>query len=260
MSQVINEAKKSSGRPFDIPLNANGEPAPLDTEGKLSFEAFLEWMDEDTHAEWADGVIEMTSPASTKHLNIGKFLIGVIERYCRFHDLGEIMPHGLQMKLPDLPSREPDLVFIKKQNLSRLKKTFLDGAGDLVIEIVSPESDTRDYKKKFGEYAKGGVNEYWLIDQRNDTAKFYVLENGKYSEVKPQNGRYTSREIAGFWLQMDWLWQNPLPEPDRIMEIIGGPTYEALQVARKLKEGGSDYAEILLKQLREQGFLPPENS
>jgi hypothetical protein len=54
MSQVINETKKSSGQPFEIPLNANGEPAPLNAEGKLSFEAFLAWLDEDTHAEWFD--------------------------------------------------------------------------------------------------------------------------------------------------------------------------------------------------------------
>jgi Uma2 family endonuclease len=276
MSQIINETKKSSGRPFEIPLNANGEPAPLDNEGKLSFEAFLEWMDEDTHAEWVDGVIEMTSPASGKHLDIGGFLHALLVQYSRYNDLGIVRLHGFQMKLPDLPSREPDLIFIKKQNSARLKNTYLDGPGDLVVEIVSPESNNRDYNTKFKEYAKGGVSEYWLIDQRNDTAKFYVLENGKYLEVKPQNGRYTSREIAGFWLQVDWLWQNPLPNPNRIMKLLGGVPFKSQELDDQLDEDGDEYAKLMInrlmakdrekyadlmvQELREKGYLPPENS
>jgi hypothetical protein len=119
------------------------------------------------------------------------------------------------------------------------------------------------------------VNEYWLIDQSNDTAKFYVLENGKYIEVKPQNGRYTSREIAGFWLELDWLWQNPLPEPERIMEIIGGRLFKTRELERRLDEDEEyaelmiekllakerkKYSDLMLQKLREKGILPPEKS
>lgn len=40
--------------------------------------------------------------------------------------------------------REPEIIFISKERLSLLKETYFDGATDLIIEIISPES----YKRK----------------------------------------------------------------------------------------------------------------
>jgi Uma2 family endonuclease len=252
MSQVINQAIKT----FEIPVNANGEPAPLEADGKLSYEAFLDWADEDTPAEWVDGVIEMTSPASYKHEDIGEFLLAVMRRYVYVYDLGRVVGGEFQMKLPK-SGRNPDVIFIKKEKIAKIKTTFLEGPGDLVVEVVSPESVKRDYTTKFAEYLAGGVGEYWIIDQRNDTAKFYVLENGKYVEVKPQNGRYTSREIQGFWLQMDWLWQDPTPDAETIVRQIGGLDFRKRVFESQLADEGDKYAEFLIEELRKKGYLPP---
>ncbi|MDW8290080.1 MAG: Uma2 family endonuclease, partial [Armatimonadota bacterium] len=75
----------------------------------------------------------------------------------------------------DLPGRSPDILFVSQQNLHRLKPTYLDGPADLVVEIISPESEERDRTQKFSEYERGGVREYWLIDPEKRLAEFYVL-------------------------------------------------------------------------------------
>ena len=112
-----------------------------------------------------------------------------------------------------LPGRAPDIFFVATAHLDRLKKTFLEGPADLVVEIISPESRARDRGEKFFEYEAGGVPEYWLLDPLRQQAEFYQLnENGIYRTVPPdQEGRYDSAVLPGLWLQVGWLWQTPLP-------------------------------------------------
>lgn len=103
-----------------------------------------------------------------------------------------------------------------------LQNSFMQGPADLAVEIVSPESVNRDNETKFGEYAAGGVPEYWLLDFTENTATVYQLDaNGQY-QVMPLNsqGRYFSRGIAGFWLKPARLWRQALPNPlDALFEI-----------------------------------------
>ena len=49
------------------------------------------------------------------------------------------------------------------------------GAADLCVEVVSPESVTRDCREKLTEYEQAGVREYWLIDPFRTQARFHRL-------------------------------------------------------------------------------------
>ena len=90
--------------------------------------------------------------------------------------MGVVRFAPFQMKTgPNLPGREPDLLFIAQEHLDRLKGTYLEGPADLVVEIVSPDSGARDRGEKFYEYERGGVPEYWLLDYARRQAEFYQL-------------------------------------------------------------------------------------
>lgn len=209
---------------------------------KMTYEEFLDWVDEDTYAEWVDGEIIMMSPASDRHQDIVRFLTTLLSIYCETYDLGIIRPVPFQMKTgAELPGREPDVLFLHRDHLDRRQETYLDGPADLVIEIVSPESLGRDRGDKFVEYEAGGVLEYWLIDPQREQAEFYRLgDDGRYRLVTPDaGGVYHSAVLTDFWLRVDWLWQEPLP-----------PTEEIL-----LEVGGEVYARRLIAQLRARGFL-----
>ncbi|MBI4788678.1 MAG: Uma2 family endonuclease [Chloroflexi bacterium] len=119
------------------------------------------------------------------------------------------------MRLPNVPSgREPDILFIANEHRDRLKTTFLDGPADVVVEIISPESIGRDRGEKFVEYETGGVAEYWLIDPEREQAEFYHLGTDQryHSMAMGNHGIFRSQGIAGFWLRLEWLWQDPLPK------------------------------------------------
>jgi len=194
---------------------------------KMTYEEFLAWADEDTLAEWVAlpgekvGEVIMTSPASSRHQNISGFLASVMRMYIETRGLGILYSAPFQMKL--VHGREPDLLFVGQKHVSRLKENYLDGPADLVVEIVSPESVGRDRGEKFYEYAQGGVPEYWLIDPQMEWAEFYQLKGEHYALVfSGKEGEYRARQLAGFWLRVEWLWQDPLPLSIRILaEIVG---------------------------------------
>jgi Uma2 family endonuclease len=189
----------------------NGRVLP---SGKLTFEEFLAWCDEDTWAEWVAGEVVMVSPASVEHQDVGSLLEKVLGIYVESRGLGKLMRAPFLMRLAEVPSgREPDLLFITMSRLNLIQKNYLDGPADLVIEIVSPESIGRDRGEKFVEYERAGIREYWLIDPDRKSAEFYQLgSEGRFRTVIPTtDGTYHSKIVEGFWLKIEWLWKTPLP-------------------------------------------------
>ena len=194
----------------------------VSTPEKMTYQEFLNWADEDTLAEWVNGEIVMTSPASRIHQSIELFLASIIDSYVEEQALGQVIIPPFQMKLAT-SSREPDLLFIANENLNRLRKTYLDGPADLVVEIISPESVGRDRGEKFYEYEAGGVREYWLLDPLTQRAEFYVLDEQKRYQLTPpdDDGIFHSTVLAGFWLRVSWLWQEPLPKTLDVLREMG---------------------------------------
>lgn len=181
---------------------------------KLSYEMFLNNLDEDVRAEWVDGEVLIMSPVSDKHQRIGLFLLSLLQWYLDTNPIGEIFYESYQMKTgPGLPGREPDLIFLANEHSDRNKHTFIDGPGDLVVEIVSLDSRKRDRADKYYEYEQGGVREYWLIDPLRNRAEFYILDDdGKYAVVPiDQQGKYISTVLPGLNIDPRWFWKEPLP-------------------------------------------------
>lgn len=181
----------------------------------LSYEDFLRVYDGE-FAEWEDGVIvKPMSPVSFNHTNIGLFLTRVLGDFCENNGTGQVVYAPYQMRLWQFNrGREPDVAVVLTTNLSRITPGYLDGPADLVIEIVSPESEERDRKTKFAEYEFCGVTEYWILDPVAQTAEFYLRNpvTLKYVAQSPDaNGNYESAVLPGFWLTVAWLWQTPLP-------------------------------------------------
>src|SRR3954452_6822580 len=178
--------------------------------GPVTFEEFLAWCDEDTHAEWVDGEIIMMSPASDHHQDLSDFLITVMRLYNEAHQLCWIRSAPFIIRTSVHPSgREPDILFVTKDRMHLIQPTFLDGPADLIVEIVSPESIGRDRGEKFVEYEAAGISEYWLIDPLREQVEFYQLgADGRYrSGPIDANGIYCSNVLAGFWMRVEWLWQ-----------------------------------------------------
>jgi Uma2 family endonuclease len=100
--------------------------------------------------------------------------------------------------------------------------------GELVVEVVSPESVDRDRGEKFYEYQEVGVREYWVIDPRPGKARadFWVRDaGGRYQPVLTDgSGLYRSTVISGFWFDTNWCFGEERPDPFFCFaQIVGLP-------------------------------------
>jgi Uma2 family endonuclease len=189
---------------------------------RISFEDFLATVDEGTHAEWVDGEIVRMSPASEDHAEISAFLLTIMRMFLnRTKTGGRVLHAPFQMKLAR-SGREPDVLFVSRENLHRFRKTYLDGPADLAVEIVSPDSRSRDRTEKFREYQEAGVREYWLIDPMQKKAEVYRLsEGGVYELIPPgEPARLRSEVIPEFWIDPAWLWEES-PDESQALEEWG---------------------------------------
>ena len=177
---------------------------------RVTYEEFLAWADEDTRAEWVDGEVIVFMPASALHQRLVSFLDRLLGFYVELLGLGQLFVAPFQMRLAVRPSgREPDLLFVSREHLDRLTPTYLDGPADLAVEIVSEDSRERDRRDKYQEYEAAGVREYWLLDHETRQAHFLGLgPDGRYQPLPVDaQGVVRSVVLPGFWLRVDWLWQ-----------------------------------------------------
>jgi Uma2 family endonuclease len=173
---------------------------------RVSYEEFLATM-EGTRAEWVDGEVELMSPVSIEHQRIAGFLYRLFCTYVERRRMGGQVMLPFQIKL-GRSGREPDVVYVLDENLPRVRRTFIDGPADLVVEVVSPESRVRDRRTKYREYEQAGIREYWLIDPLERTAKVYRLTpEGNYALADAGDPpRLRSEVIPGLWIDPEWIW------------------------------------------------------
>jgi Uma2 family endonuclease len=119
----------------------------------------------------------VTHAASVAHQRIGSFLEVLMRLFCETHKIGEVFRSSIPVKVSIFRGREPDLFYINKENSHIIRPTFIDGAPDLAIEIVSPESVVRDTEDRFDEYESAGIKEYWLIFPDEQKVKFFGLSS-----------------------------------------------------------------------------------
>jgi Uma2 family endonuclease len=175
-----------------------------------------EYMEKYAHEgyEWADGELEPMSPIIDRHNELQKYLIILLDAYFILRPIGKVRYHPFLLRLDAVNARrEPDIMVILDTNPGEYTPTAMIGPADIVIEIVSPESVARDFGKKFVEYEKSGVKEYWLLDPLRKVAHFHRLnEEGLYQPIAPDaDGNYESLLLPGLKIHVATLWQEDLP-------------------------------------------------
>lgn len=201
--------------------SANPQTIAAARRGYVSFEEYLEKSSDTRICEWVDGEIITMPGASFEHQTLSKFLVTILNLFVTQKDLGEIVFSPFAMKLASQRrGREPDILFVGKDKTHLIRKNYLDGAADLAIEIISPESVGRDRGEKFVEYEAAAIKEYWLIDPERRQAEFYRLHaDGFYRLADTPEGVFRSEVLPEFFLRVEWLWEKQLPTLTALKEL-----------------------------------------
>jgi Uma2 family endonuclease len=178
----------------------------------MPYPHFLRQFANGEHLEWVNGDVIPMPAVTDLHDDVFGFLYTLLKVFSERHDSGRVLSDPFQMKTgPSLPGRAPDIQFVSKRRLNRVRRLFTDGPADLVVEIISAASRDLDRGKKYAEYETGGVKEYWIIDPELQVADFYRRgRDRKFHQIEPdEDGVFESRVLAGLWLKVDWLWEPP---------------------------------------------------
>ncbi len=170
---------------------------------------------ESRFVEFEDGEIIVHSPVNIRHQQIVRFLTFLVGGYVEARDLGDVLNGPAVARLRPGLDYEPDIFVIAAEHLNQLEEQHFSGSPALVIEVTSPGTRNYDLRTKPPNYREHGVPEYWAVEPRQLTLYQHLLPqdpSAPYLVTQHTEGRLESQAIAGFWIDVGWLWQEPLPK------------------------------------------------
>jgi Uma2 family endonuclease len=148
---------------LDKPIATIVQPSP-----KMTLEEFLEY-DDDTEVmyEFVDGEPILMATESEINRRIAMFIVICLAQlsipFYRLSMKTEIITTGSRMRIPDLVVFSEELAKVMEGAKRSLIVSDMP-APLLVVEVVSPNQSSRDYRHKRSEYAARGISEYWIVD------------------------------------------------------------------------------------------------
>jgi Uma2 family endonuclease len=127
---------------------------------------------------------------------------------------GALFVAPLDVTLADHSVVQPDLFYVAAVR-RRILHERVEGAPDLVIEILSPGTARRDRGQKLALYAESGVREYWIVDALERQIELLVNEGGRFVVALPEGDEYRSRALPEIHLHLPAFWKG-------VEERLGG--------------------------------------
>ncbi len=159
--------------------------------------------DEPRHELLYGRLYRVPSPTLAHQVVVGEIFARLRETMAPSGALVVVAP--IDVALADHSVVQPDLVLVTAARAGVLG-TRIEGAPDLLVEVLSPSTVLRDRGEKLRLCADSGVREYWLVDPETHATEFLVLREGRWLVAMAADGRYDSEEIEGLGLDVEGLW------------------------------------------------------
>jgi Uma2 family endonuclease len=173
--------------------------------------------------EFEDGEIVVHSPATIRHQQVVRFLTFLLSGYGETRRLGNALNGPGVVRLRPGLLYEPDIFFLRTEQLAHLEAEYFSGSPALIVEVVCRGSRGYDRKIKAASYHEHHIEEYWAVDVEEECLYQHLLSSG-YQPAPLSRGRVTSHAVPGFWIEASWLWRKPLPPaPGCLDEILAQP-------------------------------------
>ena len=154
-----------------------------------------------------EGKLVMSPAPTSNHQRILIRLTRVLATFVESRSLGEVLIAPLDVYLSEKNALQPDLIYIAEER-NHIVEKHIEGAPDLVMEILSPSNASYDLYLKKDIYEEAGVREYWIVDPMQESVAVYFLEADKFK----LQGQYTDQDSAasvileGFAMPLDELF------------------------------------------------------
>ncbi len=174
---------------------------------KLTYEDYVGFPDDLQRHEIIDGDHYVTpSPLSYHQLVSGDLFVGL---YRQIYEagLGRVISAPMDVLLSRVDIVQPDIVVILESNASIITEKNIQGAPDLVVEILSPSTSARDRTLKKALYERVGVREYWIVDlERKRIEQFVLNAEGRYGSAGEHEDEISARFVSGVTIDLTKVW------------------------------------------------------
>jgi len=158
----------------------------------LTYEHYLELPNDGKRYEIIEGELYVSPAPSTKHQRVSFNLTLVLGGHVKAYGLGEVFTAPCDVLLAITSIVQPDLLFVSRERLSIITDPNIQGAPDLVVEIISPPSTKTDQDTKRMLYEQYRVQNYWIFEPLERWARAYALgADGSYELVAEAQGDAT---------------------------------------------------------------------
>ncbi len=183
---------------------------------EMSQDEFAAWVEkratEPNRYELLNGRVVMTPPAGYPHGEIEATLVSLLEQHVSARKLGKVFSSSQGFALPSGDTVAADASFVSSERWQAAPPPepgkFLRVVPDLLVEILSTSTASRDRGEKKAIYARNGVREYWLVDSRAREVLVLALDGDRYREpmIVAVSGRCESRVLEGFEVEVGDLF------------------------------------------------------
>lgn len=142
-----------------------------------TYDDYLKW-DETERIEILDGFAYLQATPSRAHQSVSMELSRQISTFLKGKSC-EVYAAPFSVKLDEKNVVEPDITIVCDKG--KITEKGINGAPNLIIEIISPSSVKVDKMIKFNKYEKFGIKEYWIVDPLNKSVDVFILgDNNRY--------------------------------------------------------------------------------
>jgi Uma2 family endonuclease len=200
-----------------LPVVAPANDVPGPKQGFWTYDDYAAIPGDGKRYEILNGVLYMSPSQSWSHQEIVGEIFAHLRMYTRTTGSGGVFMAPIDVELAPNTTFQPDVVVLLKASQKKLKERHIVGAPDLVVEVVSPGSETHDRHRKIDAYARAGVPEYWIVDPDSRTVEVLTLEDGEYHSQGVYRGKATlpSQIVPGLLVHVEQFFVSAWKEADK---------------------------------------------
>ncbi len=152
---------------------------PLRATAKLyTYADYLKLPEDGIRYEILNGELFMSPAPTLGHQSTSGNLFGYIWAFLQKHPLGVVYPAPTDVILSEINILQPDVAFITREHFDLLTRENIQGAPDLVVEVLSRGTEKRDREEKLAQYSRFGVEEYWMVNHEEQWVEVWRRECG----------------------------------------------------------------------------------
>ena len=147
---------------------------------RLTYDAYLAMPEMKQRYAILDGELVLAASPNPSHQAIVIEIAMKLTSFVRERQLGRVFvaPLDVVIRREPLRTRQPDVMFIGQERRVIIGPQVIEGAPDLVIEVLSPTNTRQELQGQLHDYRTIGVREAWVVSPEARTVEVLQLASG----------------------------------------------------------------------------------